>query len=75
MKKLLFFFILILFVITVINAQSPEQVKINLPIGFTSEVIGKNLGRARHIAVNSNGDIYIKLDRVRNGGGIVRLRD
>ena len=56
-------------------AQTPDQVKINLPGGFSSEVIAKNLDRTRHIVVNSNGDIYIKLSRVRRGGGIVRLRD
>ena len=77
MKKLLFFFILtaLLFATTGLFAQTPDQVKINLPAGFTSEVIAKNLDRARHIVVNSNGDIYIKLARVRRGGGIVRLRD
>lgn len=46
-----------------------------LPVGFTSQVVANNLGRARHIAVNSNGDIFIKLERLRKGAGIVRLRD
>jgi len=76
MKKHFFFFILILsFFYTKLFGQSPDQVKINLPAGFTYQVVGKNLDRARHIVVNSNGDIYIKLARVRRGGGIVRLRD
>ena len=60
---------------TKLVAQTPDQVKISLPGGFSSEVIAKNLDRTRHIVVNSNGDIYIKLSRVRRGGGIVRLRD
>lgn len=76
MKKVVFFSLaMVLFFSTDLIAQSPDAVKINLPIGFTTDVIGKNLGRARHIAVNSNGDIYIKLERVRNGKGILRLRD
>lgn len=76
MKRLFFFCVLIVLCLSEnLSAQSPDQVKINLPIGFTSEVIGKNLDRARHIVINSNGDIYIKIARVRRGGGIVRLRD
>jgi len=74
MKKLLLFFITITLVFD-LKAQSPDAVKIKLPSGFSSEVIAKNLGRARHIAVNSNGDIYIKLERLRKGNGIIRLRD
>ncbi len=34
-----------------------------------------NLGTVRHIVAQSNGDIYAKLDRVKNGKGILRLRD
>ncbi len=76
MKRFLCFLLLITSAFhSTIIAQSPDDVKINLPIGFTSQVIGKNLDRTRHIVVNSNGDIYIKNSRVRNGGGIVRLRD
>lgn len=75
MKKCILFFILFLSLHLTLKAQSPDQVKIKLPDGFTSTVVAKNLDRARHIVVNSNGDIYIKLARVRRGGGIVRLRD
>ena len=77
MKKLLVFVLLTaaVFQFKTVFAQAPDQVKINLPVGFTSEVIAKDLDRARHAVVNSNGDIYIKLARVRNGGAIVRLRD
>lgn len=77
MRKALFFFAFMgsMVLSTALIAQTPEQVKIKLPIGFHSEVIAKNLDRARHIVVNSNGDIYVKLARVRKGGGIVRLRD
>ena len=34
-----------------------------------------SLGAARHIVVNSNGDIYVKLEKLKDGQGILRLRD
>lgn len=76
MKKRFFFSCFLVFCFCVqLLAQSPDAVKINLPAGFASQVMAKNLGRARHLVVNSNGDIYIKLERLRNGSGIIRLRD
>ena len=56
-------------------AQATKEPVITLPGGFRSDVVAKNLGRARHLVVNSNGDIYIKLERLHNGKGIIRLRD
>ncbi len=35
----------------------------------------RRLGKARHLAVNGNGDVYVKLDKLINGSGIMRLRD
>lgn len=48
---------------------------LTLPKGFGALLTATNLGQARHLVVNSNGDVYVKLDRVRNNGGIVKLRD
>jgi glucose/arabinose dehydrogenase len=56
-------------------AQATKEPVITLPGGFRSDVVAKNLGRARHLTVNSNGDIYIKLERLHDGKGIIRLRD
>ncbi len=56
-------------------ASLDAGVAITLPAGFRSTVVAGNLGRARHIAVHTNGDVYVKLERLRNGKGIVRLRD
>lgn len=56
-------------------AQAAKEVNITLPTGFRSAVVAKDLGRARHLAVNSNGDIYIKLERLKAGKGIIRLSD
>ncbi len=48
---------------------------INLPSGFTSASVIEALGNNRHIAVNSNGDIYVKMERLKDGKGIYELRD
>lgn len=48
---------------------------LTLPDGFRALVVADNLGRARHIVVRGNGDIYVALRQPSNGGGIVCLRD
>jgi len=45
-----------------------------LPKGFTATVVADSIGQGRHIAVNTNGDIYVSLARLRNGNGIAALR-
>lgn len=52
-----------------------ENGGITLPKGFKAVVVADNLGTVRHIVAQSNGDLYAKLDRVKNGKGILRLRD
>lgn len=46
-----------------------------LPDGFEAVVVAEEVGRARHIAVRDNGDIYIQLQRSQDGKGIAALRD
>jgi len=49
-----------------------------LPGNFEAIVVTDSIGRARHIAVNDNGDIYVKLrynDAMHGAGGTVGLRD
>jgi len=48
---------------------------LKLPEGFSATIFATDLGRARHIAVNPNGDLYVKLDRAVKGKSILRLRD
>ena len=48
---------------------------LRLPAGFSALIVADNTGRARHIAVTSKGDIYIKLNRLNNGKGILILID
>nr|MBA2761252.1 PQQ-dependent sugar dehydrogenase [Segetibacter sp.] len=48
---------------------------LKLPAGFGALMFAENIGQARHIVVNKNGDVYIKLARLKNGKGIIKLRD
>lgn len=48
---------------------------ITLPASFSSIKVTTGLGRARHIAVAANGDIFVKLDKLKEGKGIYRLHD
>jgi glucose/arabinose dehydrogenase len=48
---------------------------IKLPAGFSASIFAANTGRARHMAINTNGDVFVKLERLKNGKGILRLRD
>ncbi len=59
--------------------EEPEQVKksttLTLPSGFSATVVADSVGNARHLVVNSNGDIYVKLEKLKDNRGILRLRD
>jgi glucose/arabinose dehydrogenase/cytochrome c553 len=64
------------------NAQRPKADPDNgglfLPGDFEALVVVDSIGEARHLAVNNNGDIYVKLtynDRMNGSGGTVGLRD
>lgn len=62
--------------------EDPKSVKpdagnagLKLPPGFGALVVADGLGRARHIAVTSNGAVYVKLDRPKDNKGIIFLED
>lgn len=48
---------------------------IKLPNDFGGIAVKAETGKGRHMAVNSNGDIYIRLSELRNGNGIAVLKD
>ena len=48
---------------------------ITLPPGFCATVFADNLGVARHIAVDADGDVYVSLEERSHFGGIAALRD
>jgi glucose/arabinose dehydrogenase/mono/diheme cytochrome c family protein len=54
----------------------PDNGGLFLPDGFEAIVVVDSVGRARHLAIDQKGDIYVKL-RVpdKNGNGLVAVRD
>jgi len=51
---------------------------LRLPSGFCALVVAENVGRARHLAVRRNGDLYVALNPAPDGsdpGGVLALRD
>jgi len=59
----------------------PDNGGIKLPTGFCAVVAADNLGAARHMVANRNGDLYVALQtsggrgQPEVGGGAVALRD
>lgn len=65
-----------------ITAKLPDSDSDNgglfLPDGFEAVTVVDSIGRARHLTVNDNGDIYVKLTfnpKMNRYGGTVGLRD
>ena len=53
----------------------PDNGNIQLPGNFGALVVADSIGRARHLTVRENGDIYVALENMDKGGGIAALRD
>jgi glucose/arabinose dehydrogenase len=58
-------------------ACDPDNGGLKLPQGFCAAVVADNLGRARHLAVAPNGDLFVSTQTGRggSGGGVFSLRD
>jgi glucose/arabinose dehydrogenase len=56
-------------------SADPVNGGIELPRGFSALIMADSLGHGRHIAVRSNGDVFLALQDLRDGKGIVALRD
>ncbi len=56
-------------------SSDPDNAGLKLPDGFSAVIFADSVGHARHIDVNTNGDVYVSLSHVKNGGGLVCLRD
>ena len=52
-----------------------ENAGLKLPAGFSASIIADSQGRARHIVVSRQGIMYIKLSKLVEGKGILRLKD
>jgi glucose/arabinose dehydrogenase len=48
---------------------------LTLPEGFGAQLVADSVGQARHIVVNDAGDIYVKLNEVKDGKGILVISD
>jgi len=49
--------------------------ELKLPAGFSATVLATDLGATRHMVVGKNGDMYVKLSKLKDGKGIYLLRD
>lgn len=54
---------------------SPDKGSISVPPGFDVVLVADKLGNARHLCVNSTGDVYVNLGSEKSGKGLVALRD
>lgn len=52
-----------------------DNAGLKLPDGFSALIYADNIGHARHLVINENGDVYVSLSNLKNGGGMVCLRD
>jgi glucose/arabinose dehydrogenase len=87
MKKYAFAFFLTAFTFTTALANDStffskimlsfygDHPKLKLPGGFSSSVLADSVGRARHLVVTQKGAVYIKLNKLVNGKGILRVKD
>jgi glucose/arabinose dehydrogenase len=57
------------------KSSTADNAGLTLPANFSAIKIADSLGRTRHIAVTSNGDVYLKLDKLKNGKGILLLKN
>ncbi|MCW3108544.1 MAG: sorbosone dehydrogenase [Segetibacter sp.] len=57
------------------NTGNPEATILHLPEGFTATIVSEGLIGARHMAVNKQGGLYVKLSKLKDGKGIIYLKD
>jgi glucose/arabinose dehydrogenase len=59
----------------IVSKKITDNAGLKLPAGFSAWTIADSAGKARHIVVTSQGTVYVKLDKLINGKGILRLKD
>jgi glucose/arabinose dehydrogenase len=57
------------------NGAPRQDTTLKLPDGFSATVVADSVGRLRHIAINTNGEVYAKLSALKDGNGIYLLSD
>ena len=76
MKKI--FLLPLLATITFLAAfsqQVPQEKLLKLPAGFSAQIFADDVGRARHMVITPQGNLYVKLSRLEEGKGIILLQD
>ena len=53
----------------------PQENTLKLPTGFSAQIFADGIGRARHLVVSPQGNVFVKLSRLEDGKGIVMLQD
>lgn len=56
-------------------SKAPAKADLKLPEGFSATIIADSLGPVRHLAVNNQGNIYVKLNALKEGKGVIFLTD
>src|SRR5579863_8841220 len=57
------------------EVAKPRALQLRLPSNFHADIFADNLGTARHLAVTSEGIVYVKLGKLKNGKGVIVLED
>ena len=57
------------------KSQPAEPVTLKLPTGFNATIVADDLGSARHLVVGKQGDVYVKLSKLKDGKGLYHLHD
>jgi glucose/arabinose dehydrogenase len=57
------------------NSKNTANAGLTLPSGFEASKIIESAGKPRHIAVTNKSEVYVKLQRLLNGKGILLLSD
>jgi len=57
------------------NAAIAVKADLKLPSGFSATIVADSLGPLRHLAITGQGDIYVKLNALKDGKGIYFLSD
>lgn len=60
---------------TVTKRKPAEPVTLKLPTSFNATIVADDLGSARHLVVGKQGDVYVKLSKLKDGKGLYHLRD
>jgi glucose/arabinose dehydrogenase len=83
MKKRLFIAVLTVLLVsaawlsctTTEKSQTSGNAGLTLPSGFSAQMLIDSIGKARHLAVSPQGDIFVKLEDIKDSVGIVVLKE